>query len=181
MTRPSSPGQPQCPGRLRAGLTALLLLTIALGMPSARADNLRLAYQLLKVTGVEDEFQKAADLQTADIVRTYALIFQDSTDTDLPESIKQEISLCYQRVYAWDNFEAGIATIFAENMSQSDLRILIDFFSDLSVPPPQIPQFKELIGRAHVIEQRALNYMFDQSEGCDARNVGVIRSYLGNL
>jgi hypothetical protein len=160
--------------RIAAGLLSTLLL-LPLG---STADELDDAYRLLRITEVAREFEQATHQQTRNVIRTYDSIVAMSTDRELPDSIKQQISACYLETYAWEKFEPGIAAIFADNLSRAELKLMIDFFSDKSVPPPKIEQFKALIARADAIEQMAIDYMFSQTEGCDEQNVRLILNFL---
>ena len=157
------------------GLLFCLLLTQV-----AVADKLGDAHRLLRITDVGEQFELTAKSQTLDILRTYSSIVVMTTDIQLPESVKQQISYCYFQTYIWDKFEPGIAKIFADNLSQIELRLLIDFFSDRSVPPTQIEQFKNLRTKAQTIEQLSIDYMFNHSEGCDEQNVELILTYLAS-
>jgi len=161
-------------GRITVWLTFLIWL-----LPlDSHADKLDDAYRLLRITEVAREFEQATHQQSRNVIRTYSSIVAMSTDRELPDSIKQEISRCYLETFAWEKFEPGIATIFADNLSATELKLMIDFFSDKSVPPPMIGQFKALIARADAIEQLAIDYMFSQTEGCDNQNVNLILDFL---
>jgi hypothetical protein len=144
----------------------------------AVADKLSDAHRLLRITEIGEQFDITAKRQTSDILRTYSSIVVMSTDVTLPESLIQQISNCYSTTYTWKNFEPGIAQIFADNLSQLELRLLLDFFSDKSVPPTQIERFKNLRDKAGTIEQLAIDYMFSHSDGCDEQNVDLILAYL---
>jgi hypothetical protein len=161
-------------GWFPAGL-ALLFLALS---PQTFGDPLSDARRLLQLTEAAREFELATRQQANTVIRTYASIVAMSTEQELPGSIKQEIARCYQQTYAWELFEPGIAEIFAANLSATELQLLIDFYNDKSVPPSQIDTFKALIARADVVEQMAIDYIFDQSEGCDARNVELILNFL---
>ncbi|MBT8145457.1 MAG: DUF2059 domain-containing protein [Gammaproteobacteria bacterium] len=163
------------------GLAPLLLVLIVCLLPAeSHADKLNQAYRLLRITEVAREFEQATFQQARNVIRTYSSIVAMSTDQQLPNSIKQQISNCYLQTYAWEKFEPGIAAIFAEHLSEAELKLMIDFFSDKSVPPPMIGQFKELIARADAIEQLAIDYMFSQTEGCDEQNVNLILKFLSD-
>ena len=163
-----------------ARIAMWLTFTIWLLSANSHADNLDDAYRLLRITEVAREFEQATYQQTRNVIRTYSSIVAMSTDQELPDSIKQEISRCYLETYTWEKFEPGIAAIFADNLSTTELKLMIDFFSDKSVPPPMIEQFKTLIARADAIEQLAIDYMFSQTEGCDEQNVNLILKFLSD-
>jgi len=168
------------PGVVPGRVIVLLALSIWLLPLNSHADKLGDAYRLLRITEVAKEFEQATDQQTRNVIRTYSSIIAMSADRELPESIKQQMSRCYKETYAWEKFEPGIAAIFADNLSNTELKLMIDFFSDKSVPPPMIGQFKELIARANAIEQLAIDYMFSQTEGCDEQNVNLILDFLSD-
>lgn len=163
----------------RARVT-LLALVAALVMPRpTSADPLDDARRILRITNAREKFELAVTRQAAEIVRTYASIVVMATDVELPPAVRQEIERCYRQTYAWDNFAEGIARLFVESLEAAELRLLVDFYSDRSVPPPQIGRFRELIAKADGIEQRAIEYMFTASGGCEEKNVQLILSYLG--
>ncbi len=173
-----NPGHQARRKRLWGGtLAALLLLT---GPGSCLADNLADALRLLRVTEVGEDFHRATRQQTRNVIRTYSIIVAMSTDQELPDAIKQAISRCYEETFGWERFESGIATIFADNFTGEELNLLIDFFSDRSVPPPLIDKFKAVVARAETIEKLAVDYIFSQTQGCDAYNVNLILDYLAD-
>lgn len=104
------------------------------GRLPAHADNQADARRLLRISAVAQGFAEAARQQTETIISTYASIVAESTDTELPDSLKAQIAQCYEETFAWERFEPGIVAIFADNLSQEELTLLIDFFSDRSVP-----------------------------------------------
>lgn len=167
-----------CLGRHGLLLAACLLVLVTAS--PVHADRQAAARRLLAITDVAREFELAADRQTEAILRTYADIVSTSANRTLPESIRQEIARCYQEAFAWERFEAGIAEIFADNFSEAELQLLLDFFSDRSVPPPMISQFRAIIARAEAIEQQTIDYLFSQTEGCDESNVRLILDFLDN-
>ncbi len=145
---------------------------------SVLADNLSDAHRLLRITDMGEKFKHTTQSQTADIVRTYSSIVVMTTDVTLPESIKRQIANCYYQTYTWEKFEPGIARIFADTLSQTELRILIDFFSDRSIPPAYIELFKNLRDKSGTIERLSIDYIVDHSEGCDKQNVSLILAFL---
>ena len=144
------------------------------------ADKLGDAHRLLRITEVARDFEQATRHQTRNVIRTYSSIVATTTDQELPDTIKQEISSCYLETYAWEKFESGIANIFADNLSALELKLMLDFFSDKSVPPPMIGQFKALIARADEIEELAIDFMLNQTQGCEEQNVRLILNFLSN-
>jgi len=159
---------------------SVALFVCLLATQNAKADKLDDAHRLLKITDIGEQFELTAKSQTSDILRTYSSIVVIATDINLPESVKQQISYCYFQTYTWDKFEPGIAKIFADNLSQIELRLLIDFFSDRSVPPTQIEQFKNLRKKAPTIEQLSIDFILNHSDGCDEHNVELILAYLAS-
>lgn len=162
---------------LRGGIAFLILVTV---MVDGEADNLEEAHRLLKATSIAEDYEQASRDLAAEIVRTYASIIASATDVRLPLSLQRQIAGCYAANFAWERFENGIAQIFADNMSTEELALLIDFFSDRSIPPPSIGQFRVLIAKADIIEQLAVDFIFRNSEGCDEKNVALILAFLAS-
>jgi hypothetical protein len=157
-----------------------LVLLWALLASEVSADKLEDAYRLLRITSAGQNFEQATRRQTDAVIREYAIIVASSTNRELPEFIKREITRCYAEALAWDQVEPGFAAIFAENLSAAELRMLIDFLSDKSVPPPLIDQFREMVAKADAIEQLAIDFMFDNTDSCEVRSVNMILEYLGD-
>ena len=156
------------------------LILAGLAGPPVLADKLDDARKLLKTTEIDEKFNLAAQSQTGDIIRTYASIVAMTTNVELTDSIKQQIISCYEQTYTWENFESGFVRIFAETFSELELNLLIDFFSDKSVSPTNIAQFKNLRDKAEIIEQETIEFMFTNSIGCDSRNVELIQAFVAN-
>ena len=157
-----------------------LIICFFLVTDDAYSDPIRDANRLLQVTGIGKHFEVTAQLQTRDIIRTYVSIVSMSLEVTLPEQIKNKIASCYAKVYAWENFQPGIAQIFAENLSQKELRLLIDFYRNLGLPPMEIKAFKELISKSEQIRRMSAEYIFLNSGSCVDQDAGVINEYLAN-
>lgn len=142
------------------------------------ADELRDASRLLVVTNMESQFEAMTLRQTRNIIRTYESIVASSTDATLPQSIKNTIAACYADVYAWEKFEPGIARIFADNLTEKELRLLINFYRSLGLPPNEIATFKNTIAKAEHIKQLSAEYIFSRSEGCVEQDARLILGYL---
>ena len=119
--------------------------------------------------------------QVRDIIRTYTSIVSMTVDVRLPEEITNNISDCYARVYAWENFEQGIAEIIAQQLSQKEILILTEFYQDLALPPWEIETFKGTIAKAPLLEQVSGDYIFSNSGNCVEHSVSTIRHYLTDL
>ena len=159
----------------------LLLILLAFAgtfTESAVADSLRDANQLLRVTEAGKQFESTALRQTRNIIRTYSSIVSTSANSSLPLQIKSSIAACYAEAYAWEKFESGIADILVDKFSQKEIRLLIDFYSNRSLPPMEIQSFKNVIAKSAQIEQMSAAYIFANSDGCVERDVELILGYL---
>jgi hypothetical protein len=159
-------------------LACLPLASASMVAEAATADGIRDANRLLRVTNVGKQFDSMAQQQTGNIIRTYSLIVSTSTDTFLPAQIKQSIAACYAEAYAWQKFEAGIAKILADNFSQKEMRLLIDFYRNRSLPPVEIQSFKNAIAKGGLIQKISAQYIFADSDGCVERDARLILDYL---
>lgn len=161
-------------------LLALLLAFPGVFTESARADSLRDANRLLRVTDIGKQFESMALRQTRNIIRTYSSIVSMSADSSLPPQIKNSIAACYAEAYAWEKFESGIAKILADKFSQKEMRLLIDFYSNRGLPPMEIQSFKNAIAKSIQIEQMSAEYIFANSDGCVERDAELILAYLNS-
>ena len=157
-----------------------LIICCFLVTDDAYSDAIRDANRLLQVTDIGKHFEVTAQLQTRDIIRTYVSIVSMSLEVTLPEQIKNKIASCYAKVYAWENFQPGIAQIFAQNLSRKELRLLIDFYRNLGRPPMEIKAFKELISKSEQIRRMSAEYIFLNSGSCVDQDAGVIHDYLAD-
>lgn len=164
---------------------AIIGLLAALGNillgTSAKADAVDDATRLLQVTDTEGKFESVSQRQTRAIIRTYSSIVSTSTEVNLPQRLQQNIADCYARVYAWENFEPGIAQILADNLSQKEMRLLIDFYRNLGLPPMEIQAFKNTIDKADQIRQISTEYIYNNSSGCVEQDVELILDYLASV
>lgn len=144
----------------------------------AHADAVRDANRLLRVTNLGNRFDSMALDQTRKIIRTYSSIVNMSAALNLPQTIKNSIAACYEEVYSWDKFEPGIVQILAENLSQKELRLLIDFYSNRGLPPMEIDTFKNTVSKATEIERISIEYIFDHSGSCVVRDAELIGDFL---
>ena len=144
----------------------------------AQADAVRDANRLLRVTNLGNRFDSMALDQTRKIIRTYSSIVNMSVALNLPQTIKNSIAACYKEVYSWDKFEPGIVQILAENLSQKELRLLIDFYSSRSLPPMEIDTFKSTVSKATKIERISIDYIFKHSDSCVVKDAALINEFL---
>lgn len=142
------------------------------------ADAVRDANRLLRVTSLGSRFELMTIDQTRKIIRTYTSIVNMSASAVLPQALKNSIAKCYAEVYAWEHFELGIAEIFAANLSEKELRLLIDFYSSRGLPPMDIETFKNTIAKANQIEQSSIEYIFNNSDSCVERDARLINNFL---
>jgi len=147
---------------------------------TTQADAVRDANQLLRVTELGRLFDSIAQQQTRDIIRTYSSIVSMSAEITLPQQVKQNIAACYAEAYAWENFEPGIAQILADNLSQKQIRLLIDFYQSRGLPPMEIQTFKDTIAKAALIRQISTEYIFDNSSSCVDRDAELILGYIAS-
>ena len=167
--------------QMKIGFTGYSLITCMLLVTShVHSDAIRDANRLLQVTNLGKQFELTAQRQTRDIIRTYVSILSMSLKVALPEQIKNKIASCYAEVYAWENFHPGIAQIFADNLNQKELRLLIDFYRDLGLPPMEIRAFKDLISKAEQIQRMSAEYILVNSGSCVDQDAGLIHGYLAN-
>ncbi|MCY4266210.1 MAG: hypothetical protein OXE78_15375 [Gammaproteobacteria bacterium] len=138
----------------------------------------RTAKRLLQVSGTAEKFTSTAQQQIRNIIRTYASIVNMELDVTLPDTVKNRITDCYRRVYAWENFEDGIASILSQHLSGKEMLILIDYYRGLGLSPPDIDTFKALDTKAATIEAKSADYMFANSDGCVELNATSISRYL---
>ena len=162
-------------------LVAAFALLVSVAAQAAGADAIVEANRLLRVTSLGQKFESVAQQQTRDILRTYSSIVSMSTAVSLPTTLKQAIAECYAEAYAWKNFEPGIARILAENLSRKEIRLLIDFYRDLGLPPMEIQAFKDTIAKADQIVQISSEYILSNSVGCVDRDTTLILNYLTKL
>ncbi|MEQ8953698.1 MAG: DUF2059 domain-containing protein [Gammaproteobacteria bacterium] len=157
--------------------TFICLIFLSLGN-HAFADELRSANRLLAVTNMERQFEALTQRQTQNIIRTYDSIVATSTSATLPSSIKRLIAACYESAYAWDKFEPGIAQIFADNLTEKEMILLIDFYQSRGLPPGEIESFKATIAKADQIRRLSADYIFSHSVGCVEQDARLILDYL---
>ncbi len=144
----------------------------------ALADSLTAAHRLLRVADVKHHFETRTAEQTRAIIRTYASIVSMSVSVDLPDALLQKIRNCYAQVYAWENFEEGLAQILAENLSEKELQLLTDFYNNLGLPPFDIQNFKQTIAKAGHIQEVSLDYMWANSASCVEQDAELILDYV---
>ena len=158
-----------------------LIVCLLLIASASHADGIRDANRLIQVTEVGKHFESLAEQQTRAIIRTYSSIVSTSVEVALPAQLKNRIAACYAEVYAWNNFKAGIAQILADNLSEREMRILIDFYLDRGLAPREIQTFKDTIAKAEQIRRVSAEYMLLNSKGCVVRDAELILGYLANL
>jgi hypothetical protein len=147
-------------------------------IPLDAADNLSDASRLLRVAGVGKQFEATTQQQTRDIIRTYVSIVNMSAQMTLPDQIRNDIAECYRVMYAWDRFESGIARLLADNMSQREILLLIDFYSNRGLSPTEIKTFKGTIAKADEIQLLIGEYLFANSGSCVEQDTKSILSYV---
>ena len=161
--------------------TSLCLLACLFTATTVQADPIGDAARLLRIARAGERFESVAQRQTRDILRSYSSIVSMEAAVSLPQSVKDSISACYADVYAWGKFEPGITRILAENLSQKQILLLIDFYQDLSLPPMEIQTFKDTIAKAPEIQRLSVDYIYKHSASCVDRDAVLIFDYLARL
>lgn len=156
----------------------LLLSSLALCSFPAQADTLREANRLLRVSGTGEHFNAVAVHQANNIIRHYSIIVRRNTDVALPPSLRRDIARCYQEVYAWDNFESGIASLLAHTLDLHQLQLLIDFYQSRGLPPWEIDSFKQIIGLAEEFQRVSADFIYRNSASCVEQDARLIKAYL---
>lgn len=161
-------------------ISCLLLFTLLPLSPSVGADAISDANRLLRASNVANHFETRTLQQTRRIIRTYSSIVEMSADVELPQWIKNEIAACYERTFAWENFEAGIAQIFLKNLSSGEMRLLTDFYRSQGLPPTEIENFKAAIAKGNRIARLSADYIYAQTEGCAEHDIQLILGFLAD-
>jgi len=144
------------------------------------ADSLRAAHRLLRVADVQQQYEAATQRQIQAIIRSYSSIVAMSADLNLPHELTQQINDCYVSVYAWENFEEGLAGILAENFDDSELKLLTDFYGNLGLPPTEIDKFKTAIAKSAQIQATSLEFMWTNSASCVEQDTALILDYIAS-
>lgn len=161
-------------------ISCLCLLSFLVLSTSVGAAEIRDANRLLRASNVASQFESMTLLQTRKIIRTYSSIVAMSADAELPQWIKLEIAACYEKAFAWEKFEQGIAQIFLENFSGDEIRLLTNFYQSEGLPPTEINKFKAAIAKGQMIQQLTADYIFANSDGCAEKDIDLILSFLAN-
>ena len=148
------------------------------GAAQLHADPVKTAHRLLRVADAQHHFEVRTEQQIRAIIRTYASIVSMEADLDLPDDLTGHINSCYQQVYAWENFEEGLAQILAENLSEGELELLIGFYGNLGLPPTRIQAFKDLIAKSDSIQASSLEFIWANSSSCVEQDARLIREYI---
>ena len=156
-----------------------LLIFALLSAPAhARADALDDALSLLRLTNIDRQFSATRLDQTRDIIRTYSLIVSDATDVPLPQSIKTAIAKCYEESYDFEKFRRGIAEILVDTFSEKELELLVDFHSDLALPPSEIKAFRDIVAKAQIVQRIGAEFILNNSEGCVEQGASLVLEFL---
>ncbi|PCI75378.1 MAG: hypothetical protein COB20_13010 [SAR86 cluster bacterium] len=161
-------------------ISCLSLLSFLFLASTVGAAEIRDANRLLRVSNVASQFESMTLLQTRNIIRTYSSIVAMSADLELPQWIKIEIAHCYERAFAWEKFEEGIAEIFLENFSKAEMNLLTNFYQSEGLSPTEIANFKAAIAKGVRIQQLTADYIFANSEGCAEHDIDLILSFLAD-
>ena len=159
----------------------LFLVCFLLTSQNALSDALlRDVNYLLELTKLGEQFEYITNDQSQKIIRTYSSILNVSKSLTLPLELKQQIQKCYTEVYSWEKFSEGITEIFAKSFTHKEISILIDFYSNLGIPPRDINNFKALIKKAERIEEVSIQYIYKNSESCVKKDSRLINNFVNS-
>jgi len=139
---------------------------------------MRDAEVLLRVSNIAKQYESMTLLQTRNIIRTYSSIVARSAELELPQWIKRDIMACYERAFAWEKFEEGIAQILLENFSENEISLLTDFYRSEGLPPAEISNFKAAIAKGEMIQRLTADYISENSDGCAEHDIDLILGFL---
>jgi len=161
-------------------ISCLSLISIILFTSSVSAAEIRDAEVLLRVSNLAQHFESITRVQTRNIVRTYSSIVARSAELELPQWIKKDIMACYEKTFAWENFEKGIAKILLENFSENEINLLTDFYRSKGLPPTEISNFKAAIAKGEMIQRLTVDYISENSDGCAEHDIDLILGFLAD-
>ena len=165
--------------RFFAGAAAAFLIACLIWRPAVAEDgSIDEANRLLRVTGTGELFESASRQQARDIIRTYSLIVASSADRSLPKHVRDAITECYSRNYAWENFADGIARILADHLSERELTLLIGIYQNRGLPPMEIETFRQTVRKGDAIAAASAEYIYRNSTGCVGRDARLIKRFL---
>lgn len=162
----------------RSRLLALLCLLTTSNVLGEAPEHLHAAEQLLRAAQVGELFETRAEQQAQQIIYNYSVIIHRNTDYQLPVLVERRIAECYRSAYRWEFFEDGIARIVAAAFSREELELLIDFHNNLGLPPQKIELFRGTIGKANIVHQQSVDFIFKNSAGCVDQDAELIIQHL---
>ena len=161
-------------------ISYLSLLSFLIFTSTVGAAEIRDANRLLLVSNVASQFESMTLLQTRNIIRTYTSIVAISAGVELPQWIKMKIAACYEKTFAWEKFEDGVAQILLDNFSNHEMLLLTDFYRSEGLPPTEIPSFKAAIAKGEMIQQLTADYILANSDGCAGHDIDLILGFLAD-
>jgi hypothetical protein len=161
-------------------ISYLSLLSFLIFTSTVGAAEIRDANRLLRVSNVASQFESMTLLQTRNIIRTYTSIVAISAGVELPQWIKMKIAACYEKTFAWEKFEDGVAQILLDNFSNHEIVLLTDFYRSEGLPPTEIPSFKAAIAKGEMIQQLTADYILANSDGCAEHDIDLILGFLAD-
>lgn len=159
-------------------LAFILFISVGVASGGALADARKEAEKLIRLTNISEQFELARQDQTRRVIRTYASIVSRRSDYELPASVKEEISACYQKNYRWSNFEEGIIAILLENFTEKELLLLLDFYQNKGLPPTEIETFRSIVAKGDLIRKLSAEYIFAVTDGCLEHGIEAVLNYL---
>lgn len=103
-----------------------------------------------------------------------------SADVTLPAELTRKIHNCYTEAYAWENFEDGLAQILADNLTEKELQLLTDFYTNLGLPPFEIQNFRNTIAKSTLIQEVSLDYLLANSASCVESDAELILEFVAS-
>ena len=161
-------------------ISYLSLLSFLIFTSTVGAAEIRDANRLLRVSNLASQFESMTLLQTRNIIRTYTSIVAMSAGVELPQWIQMEIAVCYEKTFAWEKFEDGVAQILLDNFSNHEILLLTDFYRSEGLPPNEIPSFKAAIAKGEMIQQLTADYILANSDGCAKHDIDLILGFLAD-
>lgn len=159
---------------------ACLLITL-ISLPAlAGADALDEAFSLLRLTSIDQKFDATRRQQTRDIIRTYSLIVSEKSEVQLPQPVKNAISKCYEESYDFEKFRRGIAEILVNTFSEKELKLLVDYNSNLGLPPREITAFREIVAKADIVQSIGAEFILNNSTGCVQKGASLVMEFLAS-
>lgn len=164
---------------LKPSLICRFAALYSLSLPAiVLADASRDASTLIRLSNVRELFESTRERQTRSVIRTYASIVRTESGQLLPHRIREQIALCYAERYHWPLFEDGIVNILLTNLSETEIKLLLDFYRNRSVPPTEITAFRGIVAKGELIQSLSAEHIFNTTEGCIEQGTEAVLNFL---